>query len=224
MSQPPDAPDPYLPRPEGRQPSQQPYPRQPYPEQPYPQQPYQQPHQPTWAGGPSDPTGGRPQDEVRRDKPTTVVRLVQLMWAGVVLAVLVGAYGLLSLDSAVDEATTQVEQDLVGSGMDPGAFTEVMGPVALVTVLLTTLVVAGLWGLFAWLLGRGQGRVVATVLGAVNGLATLGGLFFTVDLVELLLQLLTLAVVVGALVLLWLPTTSAWFRAVAAAGRSTSWS
>lgn len=221
MSQPPDAPDPYLPRPEGQQPYPQPNPQQAY-QQPYPQQAYQQPYQQTWAGA-SDPTGGRSQDEVRRDRPTTVVRLVQLMWAGTVLAVLVGAYGLLSLDSAVEEATTEVEQDMVGSGLDPGAFAEVMGPVALVTVLLTTLVVAGLWGLFAWLLGRGQGRVVATVLGAVNGLATLGGLFFTVDLVELLLQLLTLAVVVGALVLLWLPTTSAWFRAVAAAGRSTSW-
>ncbi len=121
------------------------------------------------------------------------------------------------------EAMQQVERDLVGSGMDVESFAGFAGTISVVTVLVTSVVVAGLWGLFAWLFGRGQGRVVGTVLGAINGVGTLGGLFFYVDPLDLVLQLLTLAVVVGALVLLWLPATSTWFRAVKAGGPNAGW-
>lgn len=211
MSQPPDAPDPYL---------QPPSTQQPYPQQPYPQQ---QPYQAGPGAGPSGPPGGRSLEDVRRDKPPVVKRLVQLMWVGAVITVLIGAYGLLSVGSVVAGTTSQVEQDLQGSGLDASSFTDVVGPLAVASVVVTTVVSAALWALFAWLLSRGQGRVAGTVLGVINGVGTLAGLFFTVGIVDLLLQLLTLAVIVAALVLLWRPATTAWFRAVKAADPRNAW-
>jgi len=152
-----------------------------------------------------------------------MVRLVQVMLAGAVLAVLSGVYGLVVFDSAMAEALPQMQEDPSLGGIDTGALAGLTRTVAFISVFVGSVVGAGLWVLFAWLLGRGQGRVLGSVLGAVNGVGTLGSLFFTIDLLELLLQLLTLAVVVGAMVLLWLPATSAWFRAVKAADRSIRW-
>lgn len=211
MSQPPGAPDPYLPQ-QGSQP-------QPYQQPAAPQQPYPQPD----LSGNSHDRPGRPSRAVPDDQPTSVVRLVQVMLAGAVLAVLSGAYLLVVLDTSMAEALPQMQQDPALEGVDTEALAGFTRSAVWVAVVLGSLVGAGLWALFAWLFGRGQGRVVGTVLGAVNGVVTVGGLFLTLDLIELLLQLLTLAVIVGAMVLLWLPATSTWFRAVKAADRSTSW-
>lgn len=217
MSQPPDASDPYLPRPDGQEPSSQ----QPYGQPSYGQQPY--PQQGDWTGGHPDLTGGPSQDAVRADKPASVVRLVRTMWSGAVLAVLTGAYGLLSVDDAVSEALPTLERDMAETGVDVASVAGIAGWVVVATLVVSTVVVVALWSLFAWLFGRGQARVVGTVLGAVNGLGSVWGLFQSLDLVELVLNLLSLAVVVAAMVLLWLPATSAWFRAVKAADRSTPW-
>ncbi len=212
MSQPPDAPDPYLPRPDG----QEPYPQQPYPPQPYPPQG-------DWTGDHPDLTGRPTQGAVRADKPTPVVQLVRTMWAGAVLALVTGAYGLLSVERAISEAMPQLERDMAQTGVDAEAVAGVAGWVVVVTLVVSTVVSVGLWVLFAWLFGRGQARVVGTVLGAVNGVGSLWGFFQPLDLLELVLTLVSLAVVVGAMVLLWLPATSAWFRAVKAADRSVPW-
>ncbi|WP_380169050.1 hypothetical protein [Jannaschia sp. R86511] len=163
------------------------------------------------------------QADVRADRPATVVRLVQLMWAGAVLAVLTGVYGLLSIDRAVAQVMPQLEADLAAAGVDPAAAVDGTGWLVAVGLVVSTVVAAGLWALFAWLLGRGQGRVVGTVLGAVNGVGSVWGLFQALDLLELVLGLATLAVVAAGLVLLWRPTTSAWFLAVKAADRSIPW-
>lgn len=222
MNQPPDAPDPYLPRPDG----QEPYREQPHGEQLYqqgssPQQPYPQPGD--WTGGHPDLTGRPSQESVRADKPASVVQLVRTMWAGAVLAVLTGVYGLLSVEGAVSEALPQMEQDMADTGVDVASVAGIAGWVVVVTLVVSTVVVVALWSLFAWLFGRGQARVVGTVLGAVNGLGSLWGLFQSLDLIELVMNLVSLAVVVGAMVLLWLPSTSTWFRAVKAADRSIPW-
>lgn len=222
MSQPPDAPDPYLPPQGGSQPphGQDPYSQQPYQQQPYPQpsqQPYQQqpyPQQPQgWGGGPG-------LDEVLRHKPATVVRLVQTMLAGAVLSLVGAAYGLLVFDEVVQSELPGLQQDAEQAGLDPDSMLGMTNTVAVVSIVVGALVAVGLWLLFAWLFNRGQGRVVGTVLGALNAAGSLFALVTAADLVDGVLQALSLAVIVLALVLLWRPATSAWFRAVAAARSS----
>ena len=213
MSQPPDAPDPYLPGQGGPQPppGQDPSQPQPYAQQPYPQQPYPQ----GWGQG-----GGTSADEVRRNKPTTVVRLVQTMAAGAVLTVVSAAYGLLTVDEALEQEPPGLQQDAEQAGLDADTMIGLTSTVAVASVAVGALVATGLWVLFAWLFSRAQGRVVGTVLAALNGLGSLFAVATAPDLVEGLLQALSLAVVVLGLVLLWRPATTAWFRAVAAARSS----
>lgn len=235
MSQPPETPDPYLSPAGDQQRYQAPSPgpfapqgqdRQPDAQQPQSQQRYPQTgatpaYQPQGYGGAGQP---RSQDEVRRDKPASAVRLVQAMLAGAVVTVLSSAYAIFALDDIIAASLPDIEQVAVDLGTDTSTVVELATTFGVVAILVGTVVGAGLWLLFAWLFSRGQARVVGTVLGGLNALGTLLGLLGVVDAVELLLQLLSLVVVVLALVLLWLPTTSAWFRAVKVAGNRGAWS
>jgi hypothetical protein len=239
MSQPPD--DPYLPP----QPGQDPPgpvppagPPSPYGQPGQPPSAYGRPAQPSPYGQPmpyspgaawgplGGPYDGASVDQLLADPPEPVRRLRQVMVAGAVLAGLTGAYGLLSIDRLLTEAAPDLDQAAAESGMDPAALADLVSSVGAVVLVVVTLVTVGLWLLFARLFSRGQGRVVGTVLGAINavsGLTALVGVALGADPVELLLQTLTLVAVDTGLVLLWRPQTTAWFQAVTAARQRASW-
>lgn len=203
----------------GQQPSpQQPY-GQPYPQQPYPQSYPQQPYPaPAW-GGETSPAGTGPGGV---PKPPSVVRLVQLMLAGAVAALLQGVYAAFVVDDLVAESRAEIGQVAADTGLDAARFADFMTTAFLVVLAVSTLVSVGLWLLFARLFDRGSGRVVGTVLGALNGATLLFGLLQPADVIEWVLTAVSAAIVVAALVLLWRPATSAYFGAVAAS-RRTGW-
>lgn len=238
MSQPDD---PYLP------PGQQGHPEQGHPQQGDPRQGYGNPQQQSYPQGypePSYTSGGyqgsyqqgypgysapvpRGPEAVQHllaDKPPAVRTLLQVMVAGGVVSVLIGLLGLLGIDQLVAETAVELEQMTVDSGMEPlGVSGGLLGSIAVGTIVVSTVLTAGLWFLFAWLFSRGQARVLGTVLGAVNGVGTLFGLLGSPSSLELGLNLVHLGLVVGGLVLLWRAETTAWFRALAQARTQARW-
>lgn len=239
MSQPDDPVDPYLPPgqqghpqqgrpPQGdpRQgyPQQQGYP-QGYPEPSYTSGGYQGSYQQGYPGSSAPvPHGPEAVQHLLADKPPAVRALLQVMVAGGVVSVLIGLLGLLGIDQVVAETAAELEQMTVDSGMEPlGVSGGLLGSVAVGTILVSTVLTAGLWFLFAWLFSRGQARVLGTVLGAVNGVGTLFGLLGSLSALELGLNLVHLGLIVGGLVLLWRAETTAWFRALAQARTQARW-
>jgi len=139
------------------------------------------------------------------------------MLAGAVTAVLQGVLAAATVDDLLADSAPDLEQIAIDSGLDAGRLNEVAGSVTIGVVVLSTVVSAGLWLLFARLFDRGSARVLGTVLGGLNGAGLLVGVFSPTDVVGWALSLVSAALVVAGLVLLWRPVTSAWFRAAAAA-------
>ena len=145
-------------------------------------------------------------------RPGSVTTFVYLMVAGAVLQVIGAVIGFAGFDDAVDDAVQDPAFSDAGlTGSDAEAIVETT---AAVTIIGSTVVAIALWLLFAWFVSRGMGwaRIVGTVLGGINGalslFALLGGG------VGALLNLVFLAIIVGGLVVLWMPPTSQWFEAV----------
>lgn len=224
MTQPDDPLDPYRlpppqPGPEGAPhgtPRQGPPPQPEYPTYPGRPQAYPQ-------GYPDQPVGDGSVAALQAQRPPSVTRLLQVMTAGAVITALQGVYALLTVDSTLAAAGSDLDQIAADSGMDPAQLASIASTSALVVGVASLVISVGLWVLFARLFSRGSGRVVGTVLGALNGVGSLFGLLQPVSAVSVLLNLVVLAAVVAGLVLLWVPTTSAWFRAVAAAKVRPSW-
>ena len=167
-------------------------------------------------GYPTPQQGGAPGPVGLPPKPSSVRSLIGVMIAGAVLAVLGILLSLLATDEVMAEVFRALDE-MEMEGLDPDSFLAVGRPLFIGTVILFGLIEAGLWLLFAWLFARGRGRVLGTVLGAINLATALFAVTTAVDTVELLRSVLMVGLVVAGLVLLWLPSTSAWF---AAAGRS----
>lgn len=170
--------------------------------------------------GPVSWWDGRTPEQVRTDRPATVVRLVQVMVLGALLELALGVLALATLDSSLLLALDDLREAAAQSETDVAGLAALVRQVAVVAVVAGTALSLVLWGLFARLFSRGTGRVPGTVLGSVNLVfslfAVLGG-----GLLESVLRLGYLAVVVAGLVLLWRPVTSLWFRRVAAARAAT---
>lgn len=178
---------------------------QPYPEQ-YPQPPYVQ-H--SYDG----PTVG----QLRADRPSIVTRLLLVMVVGAVLELVSGVAGLLGLGDDLDQASVELDESLADSGIDPATFTSIFEGATVGIIVLTTVIGTGLWLLFAWLFSNGRGRVVGTVLGGINGVGGLAGLIGLRQPLDIALAVVLLAAIAVALVLLWRPATSAWFRGMSTA-------
>ena len=147
------------PRPDAWRPD--PYATQPYSPEPYPSQPYPSQAYPSQAYPPPEPPD-------RTARPPAVGRLVQVMHAGAVAALLQGLYAALVVDDLLETSAADLEQVALDSGIDPARFADVAGQAFLVFLGVSTLLTVGLWLLFGRLFDRGRGQVAGTVLGVVN--------------------------------------------------------
>lgn len=190
-----------------------------------PPDPYQRPTGP--GGVPADPYpgaasgepspwsgDGSPGPQGKPPRPSSVRTLLIVMVVGGVLALVAMALGLAGLDAAVDEGLAEAGNV---EGVDAATLETLTRSFGAVAVVLSGVVSAGLWFLFAWLFSRGSARVFGTVLGAVNAVGTLFALVTAPDSLTLALSLVQLLVIVAALVLLWRRPTGDWFAAMKAA-------
>ncbi|MBM6401491.1 hypothetical protein [Phycicoccus sonneratiae] len=144
--------------------------------------------------------------------PSSVMNAVYLMWAGAVLALLEGIVTAFRAETAVDEVLAST-----GLAVDPGVAGAVVTGVKVASVgwgLVLALV--WMWVASGNAKGRGGARVAATVFYAfavlgvlITALGALSG-----GLADLLLALPGFAVGTGAIVLLWLPSSSRYYALV----------
>jgi len=142
-----------------------------------------------------------------------MVLAVRLMWAGAALAALGVVVTLLTLGTFKDNVRDQLaesDSSLTESDIDT-AFNLVV-----TMVLIFGILGVGLWLWMAWKNGNGRSwaRIVATVLGGINIAFTLLSLVQgTSPGLSVLLSLLSLALAVTILVLIWRKESTAFYQA-----------
>ncbi|MGD8148982.1 hypothetical protein [Ornithinimicrobium sp. Y1694] len=154
-------------------------------------------------------------------KPQSIRLAELLMYAGAVVTLIGGLAGLFGDRDAIREAVrTQLEatgQTVTAADLDTAV------SFSLVTTGVLALVFAGLWVLMARLNAKGIGwaRIVATILGAIGIINTVmavvaSGLMpgtAAGGVIGLILQLITGAIAVAVLVLLWRQDSNSFFAA-----------
>lgn len=162
----------------------------------HPHDPNASPYGPAYAGSPG-----------RTPRPAPVSTAVKLIWTNIALSVLSAALTFLLLDSIIDQ-----QLEVAGVAGDVDADT-VRSAVVLAAVLGLLIGVA-LYALVAVFISRGANwaRIVYTVLAVLSVLGTVLG-FGGQPLLLTLISLVSLVLTVTAVVLLFKPESSAWFRA-----------
>ncbi|GIG19352.1 hypothetical protein Cch01nite_00760 [Cellulomonas chitinilytica] len=140
------------------------------------------------------------------ERPASVTRAVQLMYAGAALS-LVGIVVAWATKSSLRDTVATATPSLSASELDTA-----------VTIALTVATVVGLVGVGLWLwmaaannAGRSWARIVATVFGGLNVVSTLYSLVSSAG-PAIILNLLSVALAVVILVLLWRPASSEYYR------------
>ncbi|HEX6417041.1 MAG TPA: hypothetical protein VFZ77_01045 [Acidimicrobiales bacterium] len=156
---------------------------------------------------PPHPTAGAIQADL--EQPSTIRNAVRLMWVGAGLSLV----GVLATFTQTDEIRDQVEESepsLTSSEVDAAV------SVGIAFAVVLGLVVVGLWLWMAYANGKGKkwARVVATVLGALNVISVLISLSgATATGVTVLFSLVSLALAVVILVLLYQPASTRFYEA-----------
>lgn len=185
------------------------------------------------------PEPPRPDGPVERPGSITVTVLV--MWVGLVLEVATTVL----LFFLTDEMSAVLREEALkepGLGSEVDTFVTIMTTVIIVGMTLFTLVAVGLWVWMIVVVGRGRtwARITATVLGALSlASGAMNLLFVAIDGTENQVQLFNGSMVLGgaaiilnvgyyvavavALVLLWLPASSRYFRDATAQSRWDGW-
>jgi len=170
-------------------------------------QPY---YQPFPAPGPYQPAPPPQQ-------PDSIRTAVRLMWAGAALSVVSLVTTLATLGSLKSKLRQQVLD--ADSTVTPQDFENVYHATIAITVFFSFIAVA-LWLWMAWKNGQGRrwARIVATVLGGLNLLAS----FYTLTsgtsvAISMILTLLNLVLAAVILFLLWRKESSAFYAASRAA-------
>jgi hypothetical protein len=154
-------------------------------------------------------------------KPGSVALAEKLMYGGAAVTLisgLIGAFG--DQDAARESAREALEA--AGEAVDEATLDAAM-QLGMVTGIIFAVIGAALWALMGWLNGKGIGwaRIVATVLGVLGVLLTVVGLFGSALLpgataggaLAMVLSLVTGALALAVVVLLWRPDASAFFAA-----------
>jgi hypothetical protein len=141
------------------------------------------------------------------ERPSSLTRAVQLMYVGAALS-LVGVVVAWATKSQLHD------QLATASPNTPSADIDTAVNLGLAAVTVGGLIAVGLWLWMASANGAGKSwaRIVATVLGGLSVLLTAAGLSQATGL-TIALQLLSLVLGIVILVLLWLPASSAFYRA-----------
>lgn len=152
-------------------------------------------------------------------KPATLVWAVRGMYAGAILS-LIGAVSTLLFRGQIEEAVEEAAADARAEGVDLDV--DMFVNFGLVVGIGVSLLAAALWVWMAVMNDRGRNwaRITGTVFGAISLCGTPMNLAQpTITGPALVQSLLTLALVVTILVLLWMPATSAYFKAQSATPR-----
>lgn len=141
------------------------------------------------------------------ERPASLTRAVQLMYVGAVLG-LVGVIAAWATKGALRDQLETAGTSLTSSELDTA-----------VTIALATATVIGLIGVGLWLwmaaankAGKSWARVLGTVFGGLNIVSVLLSLANSTG-VTIALQLVSVALAVTILVLLWRPASSAYYKA-----------
>lgn len=171
---------------------------------------------PPGSAPPPPPTGGSPaQPPQRPGSLDTAVRLMQLGAVLSVVSVVVTLFMLDSLKDTIAETMRDADPNVTQSSIDS------FYTVNVVLSVVGGLIAAGLWLWMAWKNGQGRSwaRIVATVLGGLGILLSLGG-FATpgATAVTIGLTLINLVLAITILVLLWKKESTQYYNAVTAQG------
>jgi len=149
----------------------------------------------------------QPSAAVAVERPSSVTRAVQLMYVGAALSI-IGIIVAWATKSQLHDQVAKASPSLTPDEVD----TAVTVSLGLATVV--GLVAVGLWLWMASANGAGKSwaRIVATVLGGLGVVSTLFALT-TATGTTVALQVISLLLAIAILVLLWLPASSAYFRA-----------
>ncbi|MDM7854212.1 hypothetical protein [Cellulomonas alba] len=184
------------------------------------------PSAPQYGGPPAAPQYGAPpsapqyvaqaQPVPAPERPATITRAVQLMYVGAALSV-VGVVIAWASKSQIRDKVASASTSTTLSASDLDALVNVTLAIATVSALVGV-------GLWIWMAvkngaGRPWARIVATVLGGLNVASTLSMLPRSAG-ASVGLSIVSLALAVVILVLLWRPASSEYYRASEAARRA----
>lgn len=167
---------------------------------------------PQYPTGPS-PYGGAPPPPARGPRPPSVDLAVKLIWVMIAISLISAVYTFANLDSIVDQAledagvSETVDPDLVRSGAVIGAVIGLVISVGLYALLAVFIAKGASWARIVYTVLAALG-IVFSVLGFLSGgAATAGPVLLTI------LGLVSWALTVVVLLLLWKQESTAWFKA-----------
>lgn len=151
------------------------------------------------------PYGGPPPGDP--EKPTSIVAAVGLMWVGAALSLIGIALTFLFTDEVREEIERQ-DTGLSASEVDTAVTIGIIFGVAI------GLVAVGLWVMNAVFSSKGHGwaRIVASVLYGFNLVFSLIGLAQPAPAMSRISSLVGLLVATGAVIALWMPDSSRFFK------------
>lgn len=173
----------------------------------------------TYESAPGMPTEGHGAPAPTAAKPRSVSLAEKLMYAGGAVTLV---SGLLGLAADRDDLRQSVREGLEATGE---AFDEATLDAAVqlgvISGVVFAVIGAAIWALMGWLNGKGIGwaRIVATILGVLGVLLTVIGLFGSAlvpgaaagGALSMVLSVVTGAIALAVVVLLWRPDASAFF-------------
>ena len=152
------------------------------------------------AGGSAPPPSpsGPPASAVTQ--PSSIAIAVKLMWAGAALEIVARVLGLATGAYVGESAPAQAPGGVAG-------------------VLISGVVLFGVWSWMAWTNGQGESwaRIVATILGGIGFLRGFGGFFvigaFGGGVVGLVCSLILCVLAITILVMLWTKASTHFYKA-----------
>ncbi len=154
---------------------------------------------------PIHPAGQGNAAPARPPRPSAVETAVKLIWANIALSLVGAVVTFAMLDSLVDQ-----QLDVAAAGVDADTLRSGL----IVGVAVGLAISVAVFAMLAYFIGKGANwaRLTYTVLSVLGFLLSLVGIGDQ-PVLFLLLSVLSLALTVWALLLLWQQESSAWFKA-----------
>lgn len=174
------------------------------------------PEMPAYPQGGDWPASGYGAPPQQLQRPESISRAVTLMRAGAVISLLAIVVSLATIGSLKDT----IRQRLAASGTQAtNADVNAAFSVGVAAAIILGLIGVGLWLWMAWKNGQGRrwARIVATVLGALNGLSLIFDLTSASSTtLSLVFQVVSVVIGFAALYFLYRPDANQYFTASSA--------